>query len=315
MSIKRKIIFSFVLCFLVFGIKAQQVPQYTQYLFNHFAINPAVAGSKNCLDAKLGVRLQWVGFDGAPRTGFGSLHSVLKRNRFGLDNKHAMGIYVENDTYGQFGRAKIKLAYAYHFPVANEVLMSFGLFAGVEQFRFKASDVTLANFNDQAITGNQTSFIAPLIEPGIFLQSEDLFGGISLHQTLGSTVPNFGFEANKLKQHFMLLGGKKFMTKKEKWSFIPSFLMKITPAVPIALDVNMMVDYENRFSFGFSYRNVDAVAVLVKFNLLNYFTLGYSFDYTLSKIQLASNNTHEVILGINPCGNKKKGKYACPTFN
>ena len=42
---------------------AQQLAQYTQYVFNHFSVNPAVAGSKDCLDVRLGFRKQWNGFD------------------------------------------------------------------------------------------------------------------------------------------------------------------------------------------------------------------------------------------------------------
>ena len=37
---------------------AQQTAQYTQNVFNMFAINPAVAGSKDCIDVRLGYRQQ-----------------------------------------------------------------------------------------------------------------------------------------------------------------------------------------------------------------------------------------------------------------
>ena len=64
---------------LVIGSRAtaQQISQYTQYVFNHFSINPAVAGSKDCLDVRLGYRRQWVGFENAPVTAWASLHGVI----------------------------------------------------------------------------------------------------------------------------------------------------------------------------------------------------------------------------------------------
>jgi hypothetical protein len=37
---------------------AQQRPQYTQYVFNSFLLNPAVAGIENYVDLKAGYRSQ-----------------------------------------------------------------------------------------------------------------------------------------------------------------------------------------------------------------------------------------------------------------
>ena len=59
-------------------VKGQQTVQFTQYIFNGFAINPALAGSRPCIDIKLGYRNQWVGFEGAPKTTFASANGELK---------------------------------------------------------------------------------------------------------------------------------------------------------------------------------------------------------------------------------------------
>ena len=82
----RKFIKNFNLFFTVIflwfkSLSAQQLPQYTNYLLNYHALNPAAAGSTNCLDLKVGVRTQWVGFEGAPKTQFLQANSFLKRKR------------------------------------------------------------------------------------------------------------------------------------------------------------------------------------------------------------------------------------------
>ena len=51
---------------------AQQEAQYSNYNMNSFMLNPAVAGSKAFLNAKLGMRSQWVGIEGSPQTQFAS---------------------------------------------------------------------------------------------------------------------------------------------------------------------------------------------------------------------------------------------------
>ena len=308
---KKLLLLLFV--FSAIKLSAQQVPQYTNYVFNYFAINPAVAGSKECLDAKFGYRTQWVGFDGAPKTAFGSLHTVLKKNNYGLANKHAMGILIESDSYGPFRRAKLKVAYAYHFPLNRDILMSMGVFLGVEQLSFRSGDVTLINFNDNAIGRANNAIIFPEISPGIFLQSKKWFGGVSIQQTLTSEIKAAGTAESELVRHANIMGGLKFSGR--TWSIVPSMLIKYAPNVPYAVDVNIMADYDTKFAFGLSYRTTDAVAALVKFVATDNLTIGYSYDYTLSKIQAGASNTHEVMIGINPCGNNKKSKYACPTFN
>ena len=48
------------------GLFAQQDPQFTQYMFNLLALNPAYAGSAERVSIKGLTRHQWVGFEGAP---------------------------------------------------------------------------------------------------------------------------------------------------------------------------------------------------------------------------------------------------------
>ena len=56
---------------------AQQLPQFTQYMFNTVSINPAYAGSRETLSIVGLHRSQWVGLEGGPTTQTLSLHSPL----------------------------------------------------------------------------------------------------------------------------------------------------------------------------------------------------------------------------------------------
>ena len=48
-------------------INAQVAPYYTQYMFNDYLVNPAVAGTHNYFQVRANSRIQWMGMDG-PRT-------------------------------------------------------------------------------------------------------------------------------------------------------------------------------------------------------------------------------------------------------
>src|SRR5690606_4390647 len=59
---------------------AQQLPQLTQYQFNDYVINPAVAGSRPLFEIRSGHRYQWVGIQDAPRTFTLSTATPVGRN-------------------------------------------------------------------------------------------------------------------------------------------------------------------------------------------------------------------------------------------
>ena len=63
---------------------SQQLPQFTQYMFNTISINPAYAGSRETLSIVGLHRSQWVGFDGAPTTQAFAVNSPLKNKNMGM---------------------------------------------------------------------------------------------------------------------------------------------------------------------------------------------------------------------------------------
>lgn len=72
---------STVIALLVFGAmtQAQQVGRYSMYMQNFYAINPAAAGLEDHLDATLGYRKQWLGFENSPQYYFVSANMPLNK--------------------------------------------------------------------------------------------------------------------------------------------------------------------------------------------------------------------------------------------
>ncbi|SNS42683.1 PorP/SprF family type IX secretion system membrane protein, partial [Dokdonia pacifica] len=94
---KNHIVFvsSFLLALLsVCQVNAQQDPQYSQYIYNTVAINPAYAGNRGVTSIVGLHRSQWVGLDGAPRTQSLSIHSPISESKVGL------GLSIVNDALG-----------------------------------------------------------------------------------------------------------------------------------------------------------------------------------------------------------------------
>src|SRR6201996_3794333 len=69
------LLFVFIACLQ--SVSAQQKPQYTQYVFNNYLLNPAVSGIENYTDVKAGYRSQWTGLEGAPVTSYITINAPL----------------------------------------------------------------------------------------------------------------------------------------------------------------------------------------------------------------------------------------------
>ncbi len=297
------------------ALQAQQTAQYTQNVFNMFAINPAVAGSKDCIDVRLGYRQQWVGFPGAPTTGWATINSVLKPKHKGFKaNRHGIGAFVESDNTGPLGYTTLQLAYAYHLQLRQDVFLSMGFFAGLQQEKLSLGDVTAGNNNDPALAHNGSALVYPIITPGLWLYGKSSWAGLSIQQLLGNRVKDIGLDT-RLTNHYIVSAGHRYRIDR-KFSITPNALLKLSPGSPMAMDLNAMLEYRRRLGIGVSYRNQDAVAFMIKLPFLKYFSLGYSYDITTSKLRAGASNTHEIILGIYPCLplDPEKAIVRCPIF-
>ncbi len=132
-------------------VYGQQIPQYSQYLRNQFMVNPAAAGVYDFVDITISGRSQWSGFDGAPKTAYLSVASLLSKKPRVLYNpalrtsigpvrnpeiktgklKHALGGQLLVDQYGAFTRQNAALTYAIHLPMSKNYNLSFGTRLGL----------------------------------------------------------------------------------------------------------------------------------------------------------------------------------------
>ncbi|MBL4703457.1 MAG: type IX secretion system membrane protein PorP/SprF [Flavobacteriales bacterium] len=298
-----------------FVAKGQQTPQYTQYMLNYLALNPAMAGMKKCIDVKIGYRAQWMGFDGKPTTAFTTISSRInfKKSRSPY-SYHGIGAKVEDDHVGLTATTKIYLAYAYHFSIFRDFKASFGVYGGIQQFRFKFGESNVFQGPDPAIQSGASRIIWPDFTPGFFMYNDKMFFGLDIRQLLLNKIKGYGTGVNRFKQHYEFLLGAK-VELDDRFSYIPSMMLKFTALSVPAVDLNLLVDYDDRFQFGFSYRNTDALAVMFKVNFLEHFTLGYSFDLTTSKIRMGSSNTHEIVIGLYTCNVRGGDNFSCPIFD
>lgn len=275
------------------SLQAQQLPQYTQYMLNEMAINPAVAGKDNYADMRSNNRYQWVGITDAPRTYMLTLHSPLKNRNMGL------GTHIYTDIVGPTRRVGISLAYAYHIKLTEKTKLSLGISAGIQQWGIDGHKLRLHDAGDENLVTQYQTKIVPDFGAGLYVHNEKWYLGFSAPQLYQSPIDLYknGDGKGTLVTHFLLNGAYKFKIN-DNFKVEPSFLAKVASPAPIKIDVGARVIYQEQVWLGVGYRHNDAITALVGFMYKNYLMIGYSYDYTTTNLKNYTTGTHELMLGL-----------------
>ncbi|WP_196891063.1 PorP/SprF family type IX secretion system membrane protein [Aureivirga marina] len=295
-----------LLIFLFFSFKlvAQQDPQYTQYMYNMNVINPAYAGSQKTLSIGLLGRTQWVGIDGAPTTFTGAIHAPIA-------NALGAGFSVIHDEAGPLKETNFYVDFSYTIRWNQKYNWAFGVKGGITMLNFDFAALNeippgLMNADLQKNHGN--------FGFGSFFYTDKYYIGASVPNVLKSTyfeTSNGQYEDASEEVHFFVTGGYVFdLTKNIK--FKPATFFKIVENSPISFDVTANFLFSERFGLGVAYRWEDAVSGLVSFVVVPNLTMGYAYDYTISKLYDYSHGSHEVFLQYSV--DFSKGDLKSPRF-
>lgn len=300
---------------IVTGAFGQQDPMFTKYFFNSLIFNPAVAGANEHLTAHLIHRSQWLGVEGGPTTQSLSVHSPLNNERIGL------GLSVVNDNFGASGVLDIGTAYAYRFPVGENLNLSVGLQAGASNWRGNWSKLTLEDGTDEVFSENLNRWL-PNFGAGIYLSSERFFLGAACPRILEHDLrKNDGATPYYAKnyRHYYTIVGAAFPLGSEQVVFRPSALVKSTGVFsqlrkyatrqdigsPTELDVDISFFFREAFWIGMAYRTAlelgessnDSADLWTAFYFRNGLRLGAAYDLTLSKLNKVNNGSFEIMAG------------------
>jgi type IX secretion system PorP/SprF family membrane protein len=238
-----------ILACMSMQLRAQQVPLYTQYMFNRIIYNPAVAGVDPYFQIRSNHRFQWVGMTDAPLTNAISF--------FGPHRSRPMGYggYVYHDITGPTSRTSMTGVYAYNVEVFPDIRLSMGLSMGVMQYRVDGTQITLKDPSDRALQGEVHTSWVPDANIGLYLYGKDFWVGFSTAQLVNTKLKLYepGTGINKLKTHFFLTGGYTYEINPD-WKVEPSAMLKGTAPKAIQFDLNARVVWQDMVWLGLSYR-------------------------------------------------------------
>jgi len=294
-----------VLAFLSVGIvSAQQVPQFSQNMFNKLANNPGFAGSRGVIATSVLHRSQWMGVEGAPSTQNFSVDAEIPFLNGGV------GLNIVKDEIAQFSNLGLQASYAFRIKLGIGQL-GLGMSVGMYQSGVNGADFNPAQSGDNAIPMAMVDGSKLDLGAGAYFNTQDVYIGISSAHLSQPVVEWSDGKQYALKRHYFLIAGYYYELN-PVLSLNPSIYLKNAPGVS-QLDVNANLIYNNKMWGGVSYRLDEGLILLAGMNITDDFRFGIGYDVTMVN---PLGNSFEVMLGYNfkIKRNNAISKYKNPRF-
>ena len=298
---------AFSLAFLVTSmVSAQQLPQFSQYMFNGLHINPGYAGYKGESYVQSTYRSQWVNFPGAPKT------FTVTGDFSANEGKMGFGFSVMSDRLGPVTTNGILLTYAYRIQTGMRSHLGLGVSAGVSEYAIDGSMLDPNDHPDAQLPEGRVNLFTPNMNTGIFFNTPRFYAGLSMYNLIGKkSLEREDVALAYHDFHYYLTAGA-MIPLSEKVQIKPSFLIKEVKGAPTSYDLNAMFLFYERIWLGGSYRsnmklgkdnlpenlsNRNSIAMILEFFATTNLRIGYAYDHNLNVLDSYRNNSHEITIG------------------
>lgn len=289
---------------------AQQLPQFTQYMYNTIAINPAYAGSRESLSVVALHRSQWSGFEGGPQTLTASIHSPMRNDRVGL------GLSFINDQLGYENFSYVYGDFSYTIPTGEKSQLAFGLKAGVTQYTLDQSFLNDPSVINDPFFRDISNRVSPNLGAGIYWHSYRWYVGLSAPRLFNNDYNKGGGFANEEfvaseRVSYYLTGGLVFDLG-QHIKMKPAVLIKATNGAETAYDTSVNFLFYDKLWLGASYRWEDAIGAIADFQVSKNIRVGYAYDFGVSDLRLYNDGSHEIFLLVDL--SLKNPKFKSPRY-
>ena len=298
---KHNIFITMIFLMIGSALSGQQDAQFTQFIFNKLAYNPAYAGSQGGPAFTALHRKQWAGLEGAPSTQSVNFHLPV------LDDRVGIGLSILSDKIGPTNSFAIGMSYSYRMELEEGVL-SIGIKGSLRKYQVDWDNAITTHLNDALIDSPSNSKFLPNVGVGIYYETPTFYIGLSAPNIyegdislLDEFVNNFRITSLE-KVHFYAMGSFLFdLTENVKLK--PAILFKYVQNAPLDMDINISAILSNKIWVGVSYRLGGSTAqgigesidYILQYQFNDSFRAGMAFDFTLSELEKYSSGTYELL--------------------
>lgn len=292
----KKIYFLIALAlFTVVDVKAQQDPQYTQYMYNMSIMNPAYAGSKENMAGGLLFRKQWINMDGAPTTGTFFINSPVGKNV-------GLGLSAINDKIGPVEETNVYADFSYTLNLGDDRRLAFGLKGGGTFHKVglfsEIGDGYVPDLDDPAFQQNSNKSFLNL-GTGFFYYTNKYYVAVSVPNMLKSSYLDFnGRRFGTETLHYFITGGYVFDINPDL-KFKPSTMIKSSMNAPTSIDLSANFLFNNKIEAGVTHRLQDSFGAIVNYTINPNLSIGYAYDHIVSDLKVTTPSSHEIMILFN----------------
>lgn len=285
-------------------VVAQPMLQFSQYMFNDYALNPAVGGTHDYWQIKTNYRYQWAGVPDGPQTYMLGGYGPHKTMPMGY------GGYIYNDVVGAVSYMGMYGTYAYNMQISGDIRLSMGLALGMIQNKV---DLSVLDPEDPIVLeqGTRAAKFMPDGSLGLYLYTSQYFFGLSFNHLMFNNVSllksyeingeTIDLEQERIKPYFNIQGGYKYNLNRN-FDLYPSVLMKAATGYDFITDVNIRAIYQKMVwggaGFRYNFKNPESIVIFVGYNYNDMVNIGYSYDISISKFGMETLGSHEVMIGV-----------------
>lgn len=276
---------------------AQQDAQYTQYMYNPMAINPAYAGSRDVFSLVGLYRTQWVGLDGAPKTYTISAHTPLSE-------KVGIGLNITNDQIFVARETYFDASVSYTIQLSQKGQLAFGVKAGGHLLDISSSRANTGPFDpsseDPLSVFNVDEQFSPQLGAGAYYYTDRFYLGLSVPNILETEHFDESRNTNststaKERVNWYMLTGYVFDLNQDI-QFKPASMVKLVEGSPLQVDVSANFRFYEKLTLGVAYRWSAALSGLVGFQLNDQLMLGFGYDRETTELVDFNDGSFEFML-------------------
>ena len=301
------ILFMLVMLTSVNKTFGQQLPQFSQYIFNGLHVNPGYAGYKGEPYIQSTYRSQWINFPGAPETFTVTADFSANEGTMGF------GFSLMSDNLGPARTTGGLVTYAYRIQTGRKSWLGLGVSAGVSEYAIDGNLLDPNDFPDSEIPVGTINLFTPNLNSGLFFHNDRFYAGFSVYNMIGKKALEKEDVALAYHDFHYYLTAGYLLDLGETVKFKPSFLIKEVKGAPTNYDINAMFLFYERIWVGGSYRsnmkiwndnlqenlsNRNAVAAVIEIFPTDRLRIGYAYDHNLNVLQDYRNNSHEFSIGF-----------------
>lgn len=278
--------------------------QYSLYMHERYAFNPAFGGMESSLAAGLLYRSQWAGLAGNPESRMINVHMPFYLWQ------GAIGFQLLNESLGAENHTGFLLSYNYIYE-SGAGLISTGIRTGISQHTLDGTKLIAPDGNYQGglidhrdinLPNGKISGISPVVEAGVYFAGDYFEAGLSMTGFYPAGI-KLGDEIDYAPRPGFHFFGEYFIEPLDEISFYPVVYVK-SDLVQTQAEVSIRAEWQNLLTGGVGYRgfgknNQDAMVLSAGVRLSSKFFLHYAYDIGLNSLQSAHDGTHELLISYN----------------